>query len=377
MLIQFLWKVVRMKKILVIDDAEFILESTSTLLKFEGYEVFTACDGEEGVKLAGEVIPDLILCDISMPRMDGYKALELIRKNPPLATVPFIFLTAFTEKVNMRQGMEKGADDYIVKPYTRDELMAAIDAQWNKHHLIEQRVQKKVDEVGRNVTYALPHEFRTALNEVIGSAKFLSTGADDITKDEIQEIAEDIVYSANRLLKITENFLIFVSIESFAMNLQKRKQLRTFRTEEPEALIRDVTNIISLKYERKQDFIFEGDTSNVTIEMGSENFYKLITELLDNAFRFSSAGQKVGMKLTIEDDFLVIILQDEGRGMSREQVNNIAALTQFERTLYEQQGVGLGLIIAKKLVEIHDGKFEITSVEGKGTTITFTLPIAK
>ena len=365
-----------MKKILVIDDAEFILESTSTLLRFEGYEVFTAMDGEQGVKIASEVIPDLILCDISMPIMDGYQALELIRKIHELSTVPFIFLTAYTEKGNMRHGMEKGADDYLVKPYTRDELMAAINAQWNKYHLIEQRVQKKVDEVGRNVTYALPHEFRTALNEVIGSAKFLSTGAADVTKEEVHEIATDIIFSANRLLKITENFLIFVSIESFAMNPEKRKLLRTFRTEEPESLIKDLSSMISSKHERKDDLFLETNASNVTIEMSSENFYKLFTELLDNAFRFSSAGKEVIVRLSIDNCSLLMEIEDYGRGMSREQIKNIAALTQFERTIYEQQGVGLGLIIAKKLVEIHDGIFEIISEEGKGTIIKCSLPLA-
>jgi two-component system, sensor histidine kinase and response regulator len=366
-----------MKKILVIDDAEFILESTSTLLKFEGYEVFTAPDGEAGVKLANEILPDLILCDISMPKMDGYAVLENLRKNKNLATSPFIFLTAFTEKINIRAGMEKGADDYIVKPYTRDELIAAIDAQWNKHRLIEDRVQKKVDEVGKNLTYALPHEFRTALNEVIGSAKFLSNGADDITKDEIQEIAEDIVHSANRLLKITENFLIYVSIESFAINPQKRKQLRTFRTEEPEAMIRDMAKVTASRYHRDDDLKIEGGINQISVEIATESFHKLIDELLDNAFRFSEEKTLVSINLWTEGDFLFVNIVDSGRGMSREQIKNIAVLTQFERTIYEQQGVGMGLIIAKRLAEIHDGAFLIESREGQGTTITFSLPIEK
>ncbi|HOM04911.1 MAG TPA: response regulator, partial [Candidatus Kapabacteria bacterium] len=110
-----------MQKILIIDDAEFILESTSTLLRFEGYEVYTASDGKTGIQTALEVKPDLILCDISMPGIDGFQVLSKIRETPEIATVPFIFLTAFTEKQNMRLGMEKGADDYLVKPYTRDE----------------------------------------------------------------------------------------------------------------------------------------------------------------------------------------------------------------------------------------------------------------
>ena len=104
-----------MKTILVIDDAEFILESASTLLMFEGYKVFTASDGVEGVEIAMKEKPDLILCDISMPKLDGYGVLDQLRANPSTATIPFIFLTAFTEKSNMRTGMEKGADDFLIK----------------------------------------------------------------------------------------------------------------------------------------------------------------------------------------------------------------------------------------------------------------------
>ena len=374
-----------MKKILVIDDAEFILDSTSTLLQFEGYEVFTASDGEAGVELARKVLPDLILCDISMPKLDGYGVLEAVREHLNLSTIPFIFLTAFTEKVNMRVGMSKGADDYIVKPFTRDELISSINSQWKKFQLIEERVQKKVNEVGKHVTYALPHEFRTALNEVIGSARFLISGADTVNHDEIRDIATDIVQSANRLLKITENFLIYVSIESFASNPDRKKLLRECITEEPKAIIQDVSNVISHRYHRPSDLIIEDAIERINeplsgtllIEISSESFSKLINELLDNAFRFSETGQKVSIRLEKNDDSIIIKISDEGRGMTKEQIKDIAALTQFDRAMYEQQGVGLGLIVAKKIVEVHDGGFHVASIEGQGTTITFSLLIHK
>jgi CheY-like chemotaxis protein len=172
-----------------------------------------------GVRIAFDTRPDLILCDISMPHLDGYGVLERIRTNPKRPTIPFIFLQPLPRNQTCaRHG--KGADDFLVKPYTRDELIAAIDAQWNKHSLIEKQVQDKVEEVGRNVTYALPHEFRTVLNEVYGSAKYLNTTAGDVSPEEIRELSNDIISSSNRLLKITENFLIYVRIEQFAANRQ-------------------------------------------------------------------------------------------------------------------------------------------------------------
>lgn len=374
-----------MKKILVIDDADFILESTSTLLKFEGYEVFTAQDGEEGVRLAFEHKPDLILCDISMPKLDGYGVLKEIKEDKYLSTIPFLFLTAFAEKANIRTGMAKGADDYIIKPFTKDDLITAIETQKKKYNIIEQRVQKQVNQVGKNITYAMPHEFRTALNEVIGSARFLITGAGTISDEEIRETAEDIVYSANRLLKITENFLIYVSIESFVSSHERKKLLRECLTEEPRGILKDLANVTSYRYNRPNDLVMDIKDSydeedidqKVPIEISSESFSKLIGELLDNAFRFSQTGDKVYVAYTKNDDFFEVTIKDEGRGMSAEQIREVSALTQFDRALYEQQGVGLGLIVAKRIVEVHDGVFEIHGSENQGVHIRFTLPLHK
>jgi len=362
------------RKILVVDDAEFILESTATLLGFEGYDVVTACDGVEGVAMALEHAPDLILCDISMPNLDGYGVIEQIRKNEKTATTPFIFLTAFTEKSNMRLGMEKGADDFLVKPYTREELVAAIEAQWKKHSIIEKQVQEKVDEVGKNVTYALPHEFRTVINQVMGSARFLLSNPEQIEPEEIKELAGDILSSAQRLQRITENFLIYVRIESIASNLEKKRQLRMMHTDEPCAMIADMAPHISQRFDRLDDLSIGNLVEHLLSEISTETLHKIIDELLDNAFKFSEPGTKVSVDTWFEDNYLYVKISDNGRGIPSEKINNVGAYVQFERTMYEQQGVGLGLVIAKRFVELHDGIFRIEAGEERGTTITFSIP---
>ncbi|MBI5325204.1 MAG: response regulator [Ignavibacteriae bacterium] len=365
------------KKILVIDDAEYILESTSTLLRFEGYDVFTASDGLTGVEIASNVIPDLILCDISMPGLDGYGVLEKVRNLPNTTTTPFIFLTALTEKKNMRTGMEKGADDYIVKPYTRNELIAAIDAQWKRHTLIEKHVQEKVDKVGKSVIYALPHEFRTVLNEVINSARYINNSADTVKPKEVRELAGDIISSAMRLMKITENFLFYVSLESIMSNPQKKNMLRTFSTVEPVAIAEDIAHLIADKYERSADLYFLNNVTGIRAQISTESYHKIIDELIDNALRFSEKDSKIFVNSWIEDNLLFISIKDNGRGMTQEQISSISALSQFDRSIYEQQGVGLGLVISKKLVELHDGSFKIESGLQNGTEVIFSLHFEK
>lgn len=363
-----------MKKILVIDDAEFILDSTSTLLSFEGYEVYTASDGVEGVAAAKEHAPDLILCDISMPNLDGYGVIQQLRANKETVSTPFIFLTAFTEKQNMRMGMELGADDFLVKPYTRDELLAAIESQWKKNKIVQDKIQSKVDEVGKNLNYALPHEFRTVINQVKGSAKLLENSGEDIAKEEVKELTQDIMSSCDRLLKITENFLLYVRIESLASNPELKRKLRLMETHEPGALFYDLLNNVAMRFDRFDDIVIGEIPDTILIEMSSESFHKITDELLDNAFKFSDKGTPITLNLWMEHKKMCISIEDKGRGMSQDMINNIGAYIQFERNMYEQQGVGLGLVIAKRMIELHDGEFKIDSIENEGTKVTFSIP---
>ena len=121
-----------MKKILLIEDNLEILENTAEILDLAGYEVFTASDGKAGIAKANECRPDLIISDIMMPVLDGYGVLHLVQKNPELADVPFIFLTARTDRADFRKGMEMGADDYITKPFNDTELLNAIETRLKK-----------------------------------------------------------------------------------------------------------------------------------------------------------------------------------------------------------------------------------------------------
>jgi CRP-like cAMP-binding protein/CheY-like chemotaxis protein len=119
-------------KILIIEDNNDIRESTAEILELAGYEVIQASHGKTGVELAQKHTPHIILCDIMMPELDGYGVLYLLSKNPDTASIPFIFLTAKSERVDFRKGMEMGADDYLTKPYDDIELLNAIESRLQK-----------------------------------------------------------------------------------------------------------------------------------------------------------------------------------------------------------------------------------------------------
>ncbi|MBC7745443.1 MAG: response regulator [Flavobacterium sp.] len=118
--------------ILIIEDNNDIRESTAEILELADYNVFTADNGKKGVDLAQKHLPDIILCDIMMPELDGYGVLYLLNKNPQTSAIPFIFLTAKAERIDMRKGMEMGADDYLTKPFDDVELLNAIESRLHK-----------------------------------------------------------------------------------------------------------------------------------------------------------------------------------------------------------------------------------------------------
>lgn len=140
-----------MKKtsILIIEDNEDIRESTAEILELANYEVMQAQNGKTGVDLAIKHLPDLILCDIMMPELDGYGVLYLLNKNPKTAAIPFIFLTAKAERIDMRKGMEMGADDYLTKPFDDVELLNAIESRLSKKEKQEIFYSQSLDQLSK------------------------------------------------------------------------------------------------------------------------------------------------------------------------------------------------------------------------------------
>ncbi len=134
-----------MKRILLIEDNIEIRENTAEILELDGYEVITAENGKIGVELASNSKPDLIICDIMMPVLDGYSVLHLLSKNPETENIPFIFLTAKADRQDFRKGMEMGADDYITKPFDDVDLLNAIESRFKKIELLEKKYSRNID----------------------------------------------------------------------------------------------------------------------------------------------------------------------------------------------------------------------------------------
>ena len=133
------------KRILVIEDEPEMLRNMLTILKMEGYKTLSAENGKLGLELAARERPDMILCDVMMPELDGYGVLEALRASEETMAIPFLFLTARAEKQDLRTGMNLGADDYLTKPVDADDLLAAIETRFARHEERERVAQSQVE----------------------------------------------------------------------------------------------------------------------------------------------------------------------------------------------------------------------------------------
>lgn len=138
-----------MKTILIIEDNTDVRENTAEILELANYKVLQAENGKAGVEIAHKQKPDLIICDIMMPVLDGYGVIHLLNKNPETASIPFIFLTAKSERTDFRKGMEMGADDYISKPFDDIELLNAVEGRLKKSEMLRAEFSKNVDGLNR------------------------------------------------------------------------------------------------------------------------------------------------------------------------------------------------------------------------------------
>lgn len=375
-----------MKKILVIDDTDFIREDIATTLQFEGYETMTAEDGLAGIEMAKSERPDLILCDVSMPRMDGFGALEQIRKTDGIRTVPFIFLTAKAEKADMRRGMELGANDYLTKPFTTDELINAVNTQFAKEEDIKEKIGREVgimvDKLGANISYALPHEFRTPLTGIISSTDMIDMLANDakngrgVDYTELESIAHDIRISAERLRHLTENFLVFTQLQSIASKPNDIALLRKLMTEGGIlGMVEDIFNMQATDLERTSDLVISVEDSEIS--MDSKDVYKIIQEVASNALKFSKPGSPITVSGRVDGSTYHLVVNDKGCGIKESDIPNLGVpFFQSDRLSNEQQGAGLGMAIVKKLLEIYNGTITIQSVLNQETTVIVSIPTA-
>jgi two-component system sensor histidine kinase/response regulator len=361
-----------MIKILVVEDDQDVRQNICDLLEVEKFQVRSAHNGLQALEILQDFFPDLIICDVMMPEMNGHQLLKKISTITNYASIPFIFLTAKADPNDHREGMNLGADDYLTKPFTREQLLSIIQARLKKSENVEEKYVEQFDELRSNIAVSLPHELRTPLTGIMGFSEYLLDNIDSTDKDELKEYLTYIYNSGKRLNRLIENYIAFTELQLKRLNPNTTLNPITKQLQILEYTVQVAQNV-AFEHERHDDLIF--DVDDCIINVAEKDFEKIFTELIDNAFRFSKNGQKVHVSAKKKNGEIKFSVRDHSVGIGQIQLQRLGGFVQIDRSKNEQQGSGLGLTIARQLVELLGGKFEIESKEKFGTTISFTLPI--
>lgn len=361
------------KRILCIEDDPQMRLIVQMALECAGYEMEEASDGKQGLDRAMETTPDLILCDINMPGMDGFETLGELRKHKSTSYIPFIFMTGDSPKKYLRKGMNLGANDFIMKPIDMQDLVKAVEVRLQEVERNKEEAQKAIADLGESITRALPHELRTPMTGIMGLAELLKVQAADMTPAEVKDLADSLFNSAIRMNRTLEKFWIYTQCLLLPNDSAKLTASRQTGTKQIDFIIRRVAEELALSHKRSKDIIL--DLAPLSVAISERYFEQIVSQIIENAFKFSEKGTSVSISAAVKDTRGLILVKDAGRGMSDDQIQKIHAFMQFDRERHEQQGLGLGLMIAKRLLKIHDGKLEITSGLGQGTTMAITLPL--
>ncbi len=319
--------------ILVIDDEVNIAQTLADLLELKGYEVQTAQNGLAGLTKAVRETPDLILCDVMMPKMDGYKVLEAIRENNKLKKIPFIFLSAKGSSENFRTGLDLGADDYMVKPIDANHLYEVIENRLERYnHLLEighlEENQRMTGELHDTLQ-------QTLLGLKMNLAYILENTADHPFQNRIKQGLDTTNLALYQLRMIIEDADITFQETDFITALNN--------------LANRVNGYVPFEIRIKTEINREIEKEQ------SKVLLRTMFEIFNNTIKHSEA-EKLEIHISSDDKGLQLIISDDGCGFDIKQVKG-----------------GHGLKSISKRVESIGGSFLLNSTVGKGTTVKISL----
>ena len=365
-----------MTKILVIEDEAPLRESIVDALTFEGYDVVEAENGMKGWERAKGDNPDLIVCDIAMPELNGYDLLLKLREDPSTALLPFIFLTARADRPFMRHGMELGADDYLTKPFSHADLLAAIDTRLQRLSTIREANGQELEELKADFIRHVTHELRTPLVSITTVQDIVEQQVGFLTPSELSDLLRIQRSGSQRLNHLVEQTVILTEIKIGSLSREDITK-HGVSTAIWDILTTAVNMARRFAYRNQEmDVHIEDRDGNAPVHCRVSALRHALAEIIANAIAFSPEDGQVKIIQWRDGDSVFISVTDRGPGIRQNVIDNmLKEFEQFERHQLEQQGLGLGLPLASKVIKAHGGSVLVQSDEGEGTTVTVKLPV--
>lgn len=343
------------KKMLIIDDEKKLLLGLKAVMTRAGFDVHIASSGDEGIHLAQEHLPDVIICDVMMPAPNGFQVKKILSNEALTSAIPFIFLTARTGEIDKIAGLNQGADDFITKPFNIDELIARVQAILRRNEIGRrsgiQEMEGALEKIRHSIAANLGHELRTPLGIILASL-------DLAIKEKYNGNTEDLDWCLNTSLSNAHKLSMLITDLILLNDIDQGKVNKFRRTVDLFFHFRDPIQKVIARYAGKNLEIQILVEPDITIHAPELEFTHTVSHLVENACKFSPQGAKIWIKLTGNGQGgCELTVENEGSEIPidlRERV--------FERYYQVGQGnarpyggLGVGLTIARAVAEAGGG----------------------
>lgn len=369
-----------MTKILLIEDEMVMREEILEWLKLEGYEAFGAEDGMKGVEAAFRYLPDLIISDIMMPRLDGYGVLLEVHATPATMSIPFIFLTAKAAHEDIRKGMDLGADDYVTKPFTRLELLHAIQTrltrkasqdrayQHNLDHLHTAMAQEHEHRILKAKLVAMfSHDFANSLTSILMTNSLLRSYADRMDENRRLAHLNRIESSTRRLLQMLDDLLVVAQMETGNLTI------------EPELLnvghfLQRFQEDCQAIYTESYQIVLENHVNSL-LWIDARLLRLILANLVANATKKSPRGSTIKVTLDYAETECRLAVHDQSVTLSEADQLRLFDVIRRDADTSNLSITGLELAIVKQAVELHNATIDFSFTPNVGATVVVAIPL--
>lgn len=365
-------------KILIVDDVMSNVLLLKVLLTNEKFAIATASNGRQALEQVEKENPDLVLLDVMMPDMSGFEVAQHLKSNPNTADIPIIFLTALNSTADIVKGFQVGANDFISKPFNKEELIIRVTHQISlvaaKRLILSKTEELQRTIAGRDKLYSvIAHDLRSPMGSIkmVLNMLILNLPSEKIGAEMYElltmanQTTEDMFSLLDNLLKWTKSQIGKLNVAYQDVDL----------VEVTDGVIEIFSMVASLKKIRIREMKPEKMMVNADIDM----LKTVVRNLLSNAIKFSKENSEVLVKMEEVDGMAVVSVQDYGCGISEEGQKKLLHTDTHFSTFgtNNEEGSGLGLLLCKDFVVKNGGKLWFTSKEGEGSIFSFSIPVKK
>ena len=362
--------------VLVVDDVVSNVLLLKVLLTNEKFKVVTANNGKDALVQAAEKQPDLILLDVMMPEMNGFEVSEKLKANPVTQNIPIIFLTALNTTSDIVKGFKVGANDFISKPFNKEELVIRVTHQISlvaaKRIILRQTEELRKTIMGRDKLYSvIAHDLRSPMGSIkmVLNMLILSLPPSQIG-EEMYQMLSMANQSTEDVFALLDNLLKWTKSQIGKLNVV----YQDFNIVENIASVIEIFNLVAGIKNIKLRYL--GD-DKIEVHADIDMMKTIMRNLLSNAIKFSYNDSEIVVGARIVDDSVVVSVRDSGKGMSEEDQRKLLNTeTHFSKYgTNNEEGSGLGLLLCLDFAVKNGGRLWFESEEGKGSTFYFSVPL--